>query len=56
MRLNSLSVEEIHNWYKSIWDILIYNRNLLFEYSDKKDEIENDFLTTLKKRINEKAR
>lgn len=56
MRLDSLPIEDIHNWYKSIWDILIYNRNLLFEYSDKKDEMENDFLTTLKKRINEKAR
>ncbi len=56
MRLNSLSIEEIHNWYKSIYDILIYNRNLLFEYSDKKDELENNFLTTLKKLINEKSR
>jgi hypothetical protein len=56
LRLNSLSIEEIHNWYKSIYDILIYNRNLLFEYSDKKDEMETIFLTTLKKTINEKSR
>jgi hypothetical protein len=55
MRLNSLSFEEIHEWYKSIWDILIYNRNLLFEYADNKDLTENDFLTTLRNRINEKA-
>jgi hypothetical protein len=56
LRLNALPIEEIHNWYKSIYDILIYNRNLLFEYSDKKDEMVNTFLITLKKTINEKSR
>lgn len=54
MRLNSLSIEEIHNWYKTIWDILIYNRNLLFDYADKKDWMEHNFITTLRDDINEK--
>jgi len=34
-RLSKIPIEEIHEWYKSIYeDILIYNRNLFFDYAD----------------------
>ena len=55
MRLNSLSFEELNEWYKSIFEILIYNRDLLFEYANNKDKIESEFIINLKKTINEKA-
>ena len=55
MRLNSLSFEELNEWYKSIFEILIYNRDLLFEYANSKDTIESEFIINLKKTINEKA-
>jgi hypothetical protein len=46
-RLSKIPIEEIHEWYKSIYeDVLLYNRNKLFEYSDfKLNEkiIENKF-------------
>jgi len=47
-RINSLSIEEIHDWYYSIKEILIHNRNLLFTFADKKIEKEIEFLNYLK--------
>ena len=46
-RLSKIPIEEIHDWYKSIYnDILVYNQKKLFEYSDysKNEElIKNKF-------------
>jgi hypothetical protein len=36
LRLNSLSIEEIHNWYYSIIDDLKYNRELLLTFTGEK--------------------
>lgn len=36
-RLSNIPIEEIHEWYKSIYhNVLIYNRNKFFEYADFK--------------------
>lgn len=43
-RLADLPLEELHNWYISIKDILIYNRNHLLTFADKvmfKNNLEN---------------
>lgn len=48
-RLNNLSTDEIHTWYHSILDILIYNQTLLFQYADTKQETEREFILKLKK-------
>jgi hypothetical protein len=46
-RLSQLSIEEIHDWYNSIYkDILLYNQKLLFNNSDyikTKSVVENKF-------------
>ncbi|MEY4332868.1 MAG: hypothetical protein RLZZ196_1606 [Bacteroidota bacterium] len=34
-RISNLPLEEIHNWYLSIKDILIHNRNHLLSFADK---------------------
>lgn len=47
-KINKLSIKEIHEWYYSIYDILIYNRDLLFSFSNKKEKIESDFLKNLR--------
>jgi hypothetical protein len=47
IRLNSISIEEIHEWYNSIFEILIYNRNLLFEYAENCEDSEINFLKSL---------
>ena len=41
-----MSKEELHNWYWSMEDILVYNRNLLLEYHKKRsygEELMNEF-------------
>jgi hypothetical protein len=36
-RLSKIPMEEIHEWYKSIYeDILLYNQKKFFEYADYK--------------------
>lgn len=47
-RINSLPIEQIHNWYYSIKDILIYNRDLLFKFADNQENIEFQYLEKLK--------
>lgn len=45
-RLCNMSKEELHNWYWSMEDILVYNRNLLLEYHKKRsygEELMNEF-------------
>ena len=42
-RISNLPIDELHNWYISIKDILINNRNHLLEFADKiifKDNLE----------------
>jgi hypothetical protein len=46
-RLDTLSIEEIHNWYYSIKDILIYNRNHFFSFADKSNQMEYEFLKNI---------
>jgi hypothetical protein len=44
-RLSKIPIQEIHEWYKSIYqDVLIYNRDKFFEYADyrKNEEIVKD--------------
>jgi hypothetical protein len=53
-RINKLSIEEIHEWYYSIYDILIYNRDLLFSFADKKEQTEVEFLNNLKYHVVDK--
>jgi len=48
LRLNSLSIDEIHNWYESIKDILIHNQSLLFKYAESKQDTEREFIKNLK--------
>jgi hypothetical protein len=33
-KFSHMTIEDIHNWYYSIKDILIYNQELLFKYAD----------------------
>lgn len=40
-RISKISLTEIHNWYLSIRDTLIYNRNHLLTFADKKMFIQN---------------
>ena len=47
-RLNKLPIEKIHEWYHSIFDILIYNQNLLFKFAESKREIEKNFIIKIK--------
>ena len=47
-RLNKLSIDELHAWYVSIYDILIYNRNLLYKHTgDYMYNKEADYLTKI---------
>jgi hypothetical protein len=42
-RISNLPIDELHNWYNSIKDILIHNRNHLLGFADKiifKDNLE----------------
>jgi len=42
-RISNLPIEDLHNWYNSIKEILIYNRNHLLGFADKimfKDNLE----------------
>lgn len=48
LRINKMSIKEIHKWYHSIEDILIHNQTLLFDFADKKQNIEREFVTNLK--------
>ena len=48
IRLNNLSTDEIHEWYESIYDILIYNRELLYKHTgDYMYNKEVDYLTKI---------
>lgn len=47
-RLNNLSIQEIHEWYYSIQEILIHNRNLLFSFAENKEKTEFEFLNFIK--------
>ena len=43
-RLSKLSMEEIHQWYHSIFeDVLVYNQNLFLSYAD--DKLMKEFFT-----------
>lgn len=47
-RLNSLSIDELHNWYYGIKDILIYNRNHALSFrGDKLKQTEIDYLNKI---------
>jgi hypothetical protein len=45
-RLSKLSTEEIHKWYYSIQDVLLYNQRLFFD-----ERTMNEYLHTIKKDI-----
>lgn len=47
-RINNLSSQEIHDWYYSIMDILIYNRNLLFDFTKNAESIQRGYLDKIK--------
>jgi len=47
-RLSKLSIDEIHEWYMSIYDILIYNRELLYKHQgDYMYNKEAEYLTKI---------
>ena len=47
-RLNKLSIDEIHEWYNSIYDILLYNRELLYKHQgDYMYNKEAEYLTKI---------
>lgn len=47
-RINNLPIKEIHDWYYSIKEILIYNQKLLFNFAETKQETEKTFITKLR--------
>ena len=47
-KINKLSIEEIQEWYYSIYDKLIYNRDLLFSFSNQERKNRNDYLKNLR--------
>lgn len=53
MRLNALPIEEIHNWYYSIMDILKYNREHLLTFTgDKLIELQADYIYDMERYAN----
>jgi len=38
-----MSVDEMHNWYYEMEDILVHNRNLIYSYGEKY----NSYLETI---------
>lgn len=52
-RLSKLSIEEIHNWYHSIFeDVLVYNQELFLNYEDD-DLMKNIFIKNLFEVLND---
>jgi hypothetical protein len=47
VRLGKMSKEEIHDWYWSMEDILIYNYNLLMDYGKNNSEIYKNFIKNI---------
>jgi hypothetical protein len=42
-RVCGMSVDEMHNWYYEMEDILVHNRNLIYSYGEKY----NSYLETI---------
>lgn len=53
-RLDSLPIEELHNWYNSIKPILLHNREVLFKYTgDYMRKVECDYISQLKSYVDD---